>query len=144
GKLLKRKKLRKSLSGGTDQKHSVTTEIPPDRKTSTPLTNHQKAAIGERTAHDKMVADGYHQLRNTNGTYSPGQAGMDGSDIPPKQPPDYVITEAKYGTAKLGKTADGKQMSDSWITGSNRLEKAGLSQADIDAIEDGINLNLGS
>ena len=35
-------------------------------------------------------------------------------------------------------------MSDSWITGSNRLEKAGLSQADIDAIEVGINLNLGS
>src|SRR5690606_36360524 len=77
GKLLKRKKLRKSLSGGTDQKHSVTTEIPPDRKTSTPLTNHQKAAIGERTAHDKMVADGYHPLANTNGTYSPGQTGID-------------------------------------------------------------------
>ena len=35
-------------------------------------------------------------------------------------------------------------MSDSWVTGSNRLQKAGLEQADIDAIEDGINLNLGT
>src|SRR5690606_39070528 len=32
GQLLKRKKLRKSLSGGTDKKHTAKTEIPPDKR----------------------------------------------------------------------------------------------------------------
>jgi hypothetical protein len=37
--------------------------------------------------------------------------------------------EAKYNTAKLGKTADGKQMGDKWV--SNRLEDSvGRVEAD--------------
>ena len=39
-------------------------------------------------------------------------------------PPDYVITEAKYGSSRLGMTNDGRQMSTPWITGSRRLENA--------------------
>src|SRR5690606_24498646 len=100
GRLLKRKKLQRNVSGGVDQKHTITTEFPPDRRNST-LTNHQRAAIGERTAHDKMVADGYQPLGNTNGTYSPGQTGIDGVYRTPNPPPDYVVTEAKYGNARL-------------------------------------------
>ena len=144
GKLLKRKKLRRNLSGDTDQRHTVTTEVPPDRRNSTPLTNHQKAAIGERTAHDKMVADGYEPLGNTNGTYSPGQTGIDGVYRHPNPPPDYVITEAKYGTARLGNTADGTQMSDSWVMGSDRSEKAGLSPTDLNAIKEGLEFGDGT
>lgn len=48
-----------------------------------------------------------------------------------EEKPLYVIAEAKYGCAELSKTADGKQMSDSWIMGSDRLEKAvGKERAD--------------
>lgn len=137
GKFLKRKKLRKTLSGGTDKKHTLKTEIPPDKKPSL-KTNHQKAAFGEKTAHDKMVADGYQPLGNTNGTYRPGQTGIDGVYKHPKPPPRYVITEAKYGTARLGKTADGKQMSNEWLMGSKRLQKTGLSPADQKAITQGL------
>ena len=39
-------------------------------------------------------------------------------------PPDYVITEAKYDTSRLGMTKDGRQMSDKWIMEKNRLRKA--------------------
>ncbi|WP_439022307.1 T7SS effector LXG polymorphic toxin [Bacillus thuringiensis] len=37
-------------------------------------------------------------------------------------PPKYVIAEAKYNTAQLSNTKDGKQMSETWIDGSRRLE----------------------
>lgn len=37
-------------------------------------------------------------------------------------PPKYVIADSKYGSSKLGDTKDGKQMSDDWIRGSNRLD----------------------
>ena len=37
----------------------------------------------------------------------------------------YIIDEAKFGKAQLGKTDDGKQMSDDWllgsVTGNNRI-----------------------
>ena len=143
GRFLKRKKLRKKLSGGTDTKHTVKTEIPPDKK-PTLKTNHQKAAFGEKTAHDKMVQDGYKPLGNTDGVYKPGQTGIDGVYKHPNPPPDYVITEAKYGNARLGNTADGKQMSDKWVTGSKRLEKAGISSKDIKAIKEGLELGDGT
>ena len=35
--------------------------------------------------------------------------------------PPYIIAESKFGSARLSNTLDGKQMSDSWIFGSNRL-----------------------
>ncbi|MCO6565749.1 MAG: hypothetical protein J6581_09965 [Apibacter sp.] len=39
-------------------------------------------------------------------------------------PPKYVINESKYGSSKLNpKTADGPQMSDDWVNGSQRLEE---------------------
>ncbi|TMN99115.1 hypothetical protein, partial [Pseudoalteromonas sp. S558] len=47
--------------------------------------------------------------------------------------PDHVITEAKYNKARLGKTSDGKQMSDPWVT-DKRLKKAGLSKIERDNI----------
>ena len=50
--------------------------------------------------------------------------GIDGVYYNPQKNPPYVIAEAKYGSSKLGMTKDGKQMSDEWITGSNRLENA--------------------
>ncbi len=56
--------------------------------------------------------------------------GIDGVWKNTNPPPDYVITEAKYGTSKLGTLQDGtKQMSDKWVNG--RLNDAvGLETAD--------------
>ena len=108
------------------------------------LTNHQKAAYGEKVAHQKMVDDGFEPLGNTDGKYKPGDTGIDGVYRNPNPPPDYVITEAKYNKSRLGKTKDGKQMSDKWVTGSERLEKAGLSQKDINAIKEGLEFGDGT
>lgn len=143
GKLLKRKKLRRKISVQVDSQLKTQSNLPPDKKPRV-LTSHQKAAIGEKTAHDKMVQDGHTPLGNTNGVYQPGQTGIDGVYKNASPPPDYIITEAKYGTAKLGKTADGIQMSDSWVTGSDRLEKAGLTQKDIKAIREGLEFGDGT
>lgn len=118
--------MRKKISGSVDKKTNVNTDLLPE-KTSSPKTAHQKATFGEKTARDKMVNDGYQPLGNTNGTYKPGETGINGAYKHPNPPPDYVITEDKYNTEKLENTADRKQMSDGWITESNRLEKAGLS-----------------
>lgn len=50
--------------------------------------------------------------------------GIDGVYYKPDGKPPYIIGEAKFGTAKLTKTRDGVQMSDSWINGSDRLVNA--------------------
>ncbi len=50
--------------------------------------------------------------------------GIDGVYYNPDADMPYVIGEAKYGSSRLGNTKDGKQMSDTWINGSNRLVEA--------------------
>jgi len=62
---------------------------------------------------------------------APPHQGIDGVYYNPNGKPPYVIGEAKYGTSKLSQTADGLQMSEDWILGSNRLENAvGIDVAD--------------
>ncbi|WKJ88907.1 hypothetical protein QZJ86_12840 [Methylomonas montana] len=56
-------------------------------------TNHEKAAFGERTAHDRMTEKGYEPVGNTDGNYYPGKQGIDGVYKNPSPPPDYIITE---------------------------------------------------
>ncbi|MEB9513475.1 T7SS effector LXG polymorphic toxin [Bacillus cereus] len=48
--------------------------------------------------------------------------GIDGIYENSSPPPKYVIAEAKYNTAQLSNKKDGKQMSETWIDGSRRLE----------------------
>jgi len=90
-------------------------------------TAHEGAAFGEQKAHAKMKEMGYERI-DKGGEYKPGRNGIDGVYRNPNPPPDYVIMEAKYNTAKLGDTVDGKQMSDSWVngetTGFDRLREA--------------------
>jgi hypothetical protein len=112
------------------------------------LSNHDKAAIGESVAHKHMLDNGYKPLGNTNGQYQQGQTGIDGVYEAPeaKQPPKYVIVEAKYGSSQLIKeTNDGRQMSDPWVVSEkpNRLENKGLTEDQQDEIRDGLNTNNG-
>lgn len=56
--------------------------------------------------------------------------GIDGIYENNTPPPKYVINESKYGQSQLNQTKDGKQMSDDWIRGSDRLEdQVGLHEA---------------
>ena len=63
-------------------------------------------------------------LDRVTGLDNPIHQGIDGVYYNPEGTPQYIIAEAKYGSARLGNTIDGPQMSDSWINGSNRLRKA--------------------
>ena len=94
-------------------------------------THHQRAAFGEKTAHEKMLQQpGMEPLGSTDGQYRPGKTGIDGVYKNHSPPPDYVITEAKYGKARLGQTEDGKQMSDRWLTDERLIDKVGAENAD--------------
>ena len=95
------------------------------------LTDYEKATIGEQTAHNKMLEKGHKPVgEKTDGVYRPGEKGIDGVYKNSNPPPDYIITEAKYGESRLRRTVDDqKQMSDEWIL--DRLEKkVGLEEAD--------------
>ncbi len=93
-------------------------------------THHQNAAFGEKTAHDKMLQRQMEPLGSTDGQYRPGKTGIDGAYKNHSPPPEYVITEAKYGKSKLGWTEDGKQMSDRWLTDERLIDKVGAEDAD--------------
>lgn len=93
--------------------------------------NAEKGVYGEHISDTYMRAQGHTKL-NDGGLVTPpppgGTArgnGIDGVWKHGNPPPDYIITEAKYGKSRLGMTKkDGRQMSDTWILGSGRLEKA--------------------
>lgn len=71
---------------------------------------------------------------------SPGHQGIDGVYYKEDGNPQYIIGEAKYGSSRLGNTADGKQMSNNWI--NNRLDNAlGDNSALSQAIKDEMILN---
>lgn len=90
-------------------------------------TAHEGAVFGEQKAHAKMKEMGYERI-DKGGEYKPGRNGIDGVYRNPNPPPDHVVLDAKYNTATLDNTLDGRQMSDSWIrgdaTGFNRLREA--------------------
>ncbi|NYS76110.1 cytoplasmic protein, partial [Bacillus sp. BH32] len=56
--------------------------------------------------------------------------GIDGlyENANPNSNIKYVIDEAKFGSSQLGKTKDGRQMSDGWLTGVN-TEKSRILKA---------------
>jgi hypothetical protein len=122
-------------------------------KDSETLTTKERAEIGEAVAHQMMLQNGYKPLGNTNGQYQQGQTGIDGVYEAPasKQPPKYVVVEAKYGKARLGKTKGPngekrKQMQDEWVTDvpPDRLKKAGLDRKQQKEIREGLEDGDGS
>ncbi|WP_462160888.1 hypothetical protein [Pseudoalteromonas maricaloris] len=122
-----------SAPEGNDLKGAPVNKVnPPSRKTPSDFTqhkslNHRKAAAGEYNAHQLMTEKGFVPLGKTDGNYKPGETGIDGIYLHPNPPPDFVITEAKYNKARLGKTKNGKQMSNEWVT-EKRLEQAGIDE----------------
>ena len=90
------------------------------------MTTVEKGLFGEKRAHEHMQSKGFKKI--SKDPARPNSPGIDGVYQNPKPPPDYVIIEAKYGKSRLGKTLDGKQMSDDWIngtkTGFDRLKKS--------------------
>jgi len=107
------------------------------------LNRWMSAAAGEYNADQYMKEQGHTPLGKTGEDYVPGANGIDGVYKGANPPPDYIITEAKYDTSRLGMTTDGRQMSNDWVT-RERLIKAGIPRNDIDNILDGLADNDGT
>ena len=84
----------------------------------------KKGNFGEMVQDEYYRQFGYERISKdmVTGLDDAGRKGIDGVYYNPNGHPPYIISEAKYNTAKLGKTADGRQMSKEWI--DNRLLKA--------------------
>lgn len=85
------------------------------------ITNKRKGNFGEMATDVDLTELGYNPLHNrVDDLDQPLSNGIDGIFQNPRTN-EYIIVESKYGSSTLGSTMDGKQMSDGWIQGSNRL-----------------------
>lgn len=85
----------------------------------------EKGVFGEAKADAHMMGGGFQKMNGAPVKVgdAPRGTGIDGVWRNTSPPPDYVITEAKYGTSRLSTLKDGtKQMSDKWV--QNRLKNA--------------------
>lgn len=81
------------------------------------LTNDQKRVMGELFGEHsvKNLFPNGEKLARLQGT---GSKGIDDLYRTNRPDVDFVVVEYKFGTSKLGHTADGTQMSDDWLTGA--------------------------
>jgi hypothetical protein len=87
-------------------------------------SNNAKGAWSEMASDVFLTEKGFQPLhrRKSALTEGWGETGIDGIF---KKNGQYYIVEAKYtGSATLNTAADGKQLSNGWIEGSNRLRNA--------------------
>ena len=97
------------------------------------INNIQKGNYGEMKMDAYFESQGYERisLDRVTDLNMPTHQGIDGVYYNPDGHPPYIIGEAKYGSSRLSITRDGKQMSDTWINGSDRLVNAvGKDMAD--------------
>ena len=89
-------------------------------------TNKQKGNYGEMKMDDYFESQGYSRVSTGRVTSLDDKIvkGIDGVYENASPPPKFVIGEAKYGTSQLSNTQHGKQMSEQWISGNQRLEKS--------------------
>src|SRR5699024_2618592 len=103
-----------------------------------------KVAINKQKGNFGEIISSHHKLRNQSvkeagyelkpvGRPAPSSVddkvvrGIDGlyENTNPNSNVKYVVDEAKFGSSQLGKTKDGKQMSNDWLmgswTGNNRI-----------------------
>lgn len=98
------------------------------------LTNAQKGMVGEAMGADLVdrIVPGAQRIGRSP---TVGQTGIDDLYKVNRPDVDYVVVEYKFGSSKLGQTADGLQMSDDWLVGTNTardriLISAGEAQAE--------------
>ncbi len=99
-------------------------------------TTQEKGNYGEMKTDQDLRNCGYERISQDMVTDidSPGHQGIDGVYENTDGVPRYIIADAKYGTAQLSNTMDGKQMSSDWI--DKRLdETVGPEKADEIRIE---------
>jgi hypothetical protein len=86
-------------------------------------SNNSKGAFGEIGSDVVLTEREFQALhrRKTALTDGWGETGIDGVF---KKNDQFYIVEAKYGSSTLSNTASGKQMSDTWILGDDRLLNA--------------------
>ena len=87
------------------------------------LTNDQKRIMGELFGENtikQIIPDGNKLAR----IQTTGSNGLDDLYKVNRPDVDYVVIEYKFDQSGLGATLDGKQGSQTWITGSGRIEKA--------------------
>lgn len=98
-----------------------------DRKNTQETGNY-----GEMKTDQDLRSKGYERISKDMVTDidESGHHGLDGVYYNPEGEPQYLIVDAKYGTAKLNETTkDGKQMSGNWI--DRRMDDAvGKGKAD--------------
>ena len=104
------------------------------------LSNLQKGNYGEMKMDIFYDELGYDRisLDRTTDLDAPVHRGIDGVYYNPDGHPPYVIAEAKFGSARLSNTLDGKQMSDSWID-KRLVDAVGEKKADAIILEMMIN-----
>jgi len=96
------------------------------------LSNAEKGNLCEMMMDQYYISQGYTPLHDrVTSLDDSGHQGIDG--VYEKENADgtkeYIIADAKYGASPLGESADGKQLSDSWIDAN--LDKAvGKEKAD--------------
>jgi len=80
-------------------------------------TNLKKGNYGEMKVDHDLEERGYERISTDAVTdlNEPTHHGIDGVYYKPDGEPPYLIVDAKYDTAELKETADGTQMSESWI-----------------------------
>lgn len=91
----------------------------------------QKGNFGEMLCDQVCRRIGYERISNdiVTSLEDKGHEGIDGVYYNPDGHPPYIIADAKYNTAQLADTKDGKQMSMAWINA--RLDAAvGKERAD--------------
>ncbi|KPC51078.1 hypothetical protein WG78_15720 [Amantichitinum ursilacus] len=106
------------------------------------LTNAQKSVVGDLMGGQK-IQQLLPDATKVGRTPAIGQTGIDDLYKVSRPDVDYVIVEYKYGSSQLGKTADGLQMSDTWLQGANTgynriLESVGKDVKQAEAIQDAI------
>lgn len=110
-------------------------------------SNSSKGEYGELRAQDYMESQGWTRIdAGADGSHNTNANGIDGIYV--RERPDgtneYAVIEAKYNTARLGNSVDGRQMSGDWLTGAtsgtNRIDGAmeGVDQTHIDGVNDAL------
>ncbi|MFS4484285.1 hypothetical protein ACKGJY_14805 [Hyunsoonleella sp. 2307UL5-6] len=98
-----------------------------------------KGVFGEVATDVKFAENGFEALhirKGQNGDLLDGW-GESGIDHVFRKDGKFYIIESKYGSARLGNTLDGKQMSDNWIRGGTRLLDAVGPGTASDILRDG-------